>query len=221
MQSWIVINSRLKFKTLLSKMTSAYHKSNANEVNLLETELKVCEKELMEIYQTEHKLINTEIQVLKKNEEERSNSYKRLALLSIHTPPWYKFEGGWTNWTISNHKKYTKKYGYANYIENGKSDPREEVWSKISALLRHMEDDKHDWYWAIDLDILIMNGDYKIEEILDDQYDLIFTRDWNWFNAGSFFIKNSEWSKKYLRKVLDVQNPVPNFFKEQAALMVI
>jgi mannan polymerase II complex MNN10 subunit len=81
-----------------------------------------------------------------------------------------------------------------------------------------MEDDKHDWFWAIDVDIMIANGTIKAESFLDDKYELVFQRDWNWFNAGSFFIKNSEWSKQYLRKVLAVEHPNPDFFKEQAAL---
>jgi mannan polymerase II complex MNN10 subunit len=149
---------------------------------------------------------------------ERAYSNKRLGLVSIHSAPWYASEGSWSNWTISNHKQYCKKHGYSNYIENGLSDKRGAEWSKISSLLRHMEDDKHDWFWAIDVDIMITNGSIKAETFLDDNYELVYQRDWNWFNAGSFFIKNSEWSKEYLRKVLQVKKPRPHFFKEQAAL---
>lgn len=149
--------------------------------------------------------------------EIRRISRQRLGILTIHTPPYYKT---WANWTINNHHKYAKKHGYGMYIENGKSDLRKPVWSKIMALLRHMEDDRHDWYWAFDLDTMIMNATVRAEDLLDDSYDLIFQRDWNWFNAGSFFIKNSEWSKNYLRQVLNVTKPDPAYFEEQAALYV-
>jgi mannan polymerase II complex MNN10 subunit len=169
--------------------------------------------EALEILQLKNK-----IQALNDRENDREYSNKRLGLVSIHTEPWYASQGGWSNWTISNHKNYCKKHGYNNYIESGKLDERGPEWSKINSLLRHMEDDKNEWFWAIDIDILIMNNSIKAEIFLDDKYELVFQRDWNWFNAGSFFIKNSEWSKEYLRKVLAVKNPRPDFFKEQAAL---
>lgn len=55
-----------------------------------------------------------------------------------------------------------------------------------------MENDKHEWFWALDMDSLIMNASIKAENYLDDKYDLIVVKDCNGFNAGSFFIKNSE-----------------------------
>ncbi len=121
-------------------------------------------------------------------------SFKRLGILTIHTPPFYK----WAPEFIRNKKRYANKHNYRLYVEHGKSDDRHPVWSKISSLIQRMKEDKHDWFWALDVDTLILNGTVKAEDFLDDQYDLIVNRDWNWFNAGSFFIKNSEWSLKYL-----------------------
>jgi galactosyl transferase GMA12/MNN10 family len=92
--------------------------------------------------------LTAKIDNIEKEAKQRNVSQKRLGILTIHTPPYYKT---WANWTISNHKKYAKRHNYGMYIENGKSDPREPVWSKITALLRHMEDDRHDWFWALDL----------------------------------------------------------------------
>ena len=69
------------------------------------------------------------------------------------------------------------------------------------------------------MDTLFMNGNKKAQDILDDQFDMIVSDDCNMFNAGSFFIKNSEWSKQYLREVLNVTAPVPEWAQEQSALM--
>jgi hypothetical protein len=162
------------------------------------------------------RLLKREIDLKEQYQAKRLYSYRRLALLSIHTPPFYAAEGGWSNWTINNHQKYSKKYNYANYIESGKSDIRSPVWSKLSALLNRFEHDKHDWFWVIDIDILIMNGSIKAEDIVDDNYELIMCYDWNWFNAGSFFIRNSEWTKTFLKLVLNVTNPDPPYFEEQS-----
>jgi hypothetical protein len=55
-----------------------------------------------------------------------------------------------------------------------------------------MKNDKHDWYWALDMDTLIMNGAIKAEIHLDDSYDFVGAKDCNGFNAGSFFMKNTQ-----------------------------
>lgn len=140
-----------------------------------------------------------ELDAVKSKAASIKQGFKRLAILQIHTPPFYKT---WANITIDNKRKYVQKHGYGLYVEHGKLDPRHPVWSKIAALLRHMEEDRHEWFWALDLDTLIMNGDKKATDLLDDDFDMIINRDCNWFNAGSFMIKNSEWSKNYLRQGL-------------------
>jgi galactosyl transferase GMA12/MNN10 family len=67
---------------------------------------------------------------------------------------------------------------------------------------------------------MFMNGSIKAEDFLDDRYEMIVNNDWNWFNAGSFFIKNSEWSRNFLQMVVNVTKPDPDYFLEQAAIMV-
>lgn len=110
---------------------NSYRLSRLNQ-QITKSELKISDLE-------------SELAASKKILNEMAYSRKRLGILSIHTPPYYKT---WANWTIANRKKYSKKHGYGMYIENGKSDVREPVWSKIQALLRHMEDDRHDWFWV-------------------------------------------------------------------------
>jgi hypothetical protein len=118
-------------------------------------------------------------------------SNKRVGILSIHAGAGYN----WANITIDNHKRYAKKHGYSYYIENGKGaldddnkvDSRGAVWSKLSALLRHMADDKHDWFWALDMDTLFMNTTLKAEDMVDDNYDLVVNKDCNMFNGINLF----------------------------------
>ena len=82
-----------------------------------------------------------------------------------------------------------------------------------------MKENDHEWFWALDLDALIMNSTIKAETFLDDNYDLIVNDDCNGFNAGNFFIKNSAWSLEYLTQVLAWTKPEPDFYREQAAMM--
>ncbi|KAI8903724.1 hypothetical protein EDD86DRAFT_214074 [Gorgonomyces haynaldii] len=157
-------------------------------------------------------------EVIKKYEQEaldKKQGAKRLGIVTIHTPPYYS----WANLSIPNKKKYAKKHGYGLYIEHGKSDERHPVWSKLTSLLQHMEEDKHEWFWALDIDALIINGNKKATDVLDDNYDLIVQSDCNMFNAGSFMIKNSEWSKEYLKRVLKIEKPTIEGLREQSAMM--
>ena len=64
-----------------------------------------------------------------------------------------------------------------------------------------------------------MNGNYKVEWLLDDHYDFIGSIDCVGFNAGSFLIRNNQWSREYLDKVMAIKFPQPAEFKEQSALM--
>jgi hypothetical protein len=120
---------------------------------------------------------------------------KRLGILTIHTPEYYK----WSPLAIKNKIDYANKHNYRFYVEHGKSDNRHPVWSKISSLIQRMTEESHEWYWALDLDTVIMNFTIPADIYLDDKYDVIVVKDCNGYNAGSFFIKNSEWSLSYLK----------------------
>jgi hypothetical protein len=135
--------------------------------------------------------LRQELENIKGEISARQYSNKRVGILSIHAGAGYN----WASIAIDNHKRYAKKHGYAYYIENGKGalddvnkvDSRPAVWSKLSALLRHMADDKHDWYWALDMDTLFMNTTIKAEDMLDDNYDLVVNNDCNMFNGTYIF----------------------------------
>jgi hypothetical protein len=135
--------------------------------------------------------LKKELDIIKAEISARQYSNKRVGILTIHAGAGYS----WAHITIDNHKRYAKKHGYSYYIENGKGaldddnkvDPRPAVWTKLSALLRHMADDKHDWYWALDMDTLFMNSTVKAEDMLDDNYDLVVNNDCNMFNGIHMF----------------------------------
>lgn len=72
------------------------------------------------------------------------------------------------------------------------------MWTKITGLLQLMFENDHEWFWALDLDTMIMDGDFPVDELTDDGFDLVVNRDCNWFNAGSFLIRNNEWTRNFL-----------------------
>jgi hypothetical protein len=59
----------------------------------------------------------------------------------------------------------------------------------------------YDWVFWLDADAWITNYDIKLETILPRQgsADFVVTQDINGPNAGSWLLRNSDWSRKFLK----------------------
>lgn len=115
--------------------------------------------------------------------------------------------------SIVNKQQYCVKHGYElNYSTNVfielKQDSYNLAWAKIKLLLDQLEN--YDWLFWIDMDAIIMNDNIHLEQLIDDRYSLIITKDHNFLNAGVFLIKNSEWSKQLLSTVWARRNKYDN-----------
>jgi hypothetical protein len=67
---------------------------------------------------------------------------------------------------------------------------------------------------------MITNFTIKIEDKIIPEYDLIIATDCNEINNDSFLIKNSEWSKNYLKQIVELEPKYRNhFFYEQQAMI--
>lgn len=104
-----------------------------------------------------------------------------------------------------NKAAYCARHAYT-FIErtDGFAPSRPAAWSKIRFLkeaLRH-----HDWVFWSDADSLIMNGAIRLEEFVDDSYDLILTHEdlgqgvYN-ANTGQMLIRHGKWSTRFLDDV--------------------
>ena len=95
--------------------------------------------------------------------------------------------------------QYASKHGYdVIYFDQKIDDTRPAQWSKVKAV-EHVLDD-YEWVWWIDIDALIMNRDIKLESIVDETADIIFTENkYSVISNGSSFYKNSEITKNFLR----------------------
>ncbi|KAG9304755.1 hypothetical protein G9A89_003929 [Geosiphon pyriformis] len=112
--------------------------------------------------------------------------------------------------TFENKKKYAQKFGYILAIKKMKEQARAPTWAKIPALLETMEDlPSVDWLWWIDASAIITNSSLPITTNILHQIDsthyedrqLLIGYDCFGINTGSFLIRNSAWSKKFLRTV--------------------
>jgi len=108
--------------------------------------------------------------------------------------------------SAENKKAYAEKWGYDFVVQRERIDKNREMhWAKITTLIDVVP--RYDWVFWTDADSLVMNYEKKIDEHLDDRYDVIFNEDENGLNSGHFFIKNTQWSLDFLRESYSIYPP--------------
>jgi hypothetical protein len=120
---------------------------------------------------------------------------------------------------------YSLKHGYGMIAQTVALDQQREIaWSKIKLVQNHLfsSKTKHHWTWLVDLDTLIMNPNITLEGIVDPSYDIVISEDCNGLNTGSILFRNSDWTRRFLDELYDLNDPtiVPdvNTLWEEAAI---
>jgi hypothetical protein len=122
---------------------------------------------------------------------------------------------------LKNREFYSARYKYQMVTANDLIDKtRPTAWSKLKAMDHHLYN--YDYLMYIDMDIVIMNFDLKIEDFIQkaisfsfsssQQYtsttstktlsvepDFIMTEDWNGVNTGVWIVKNTGFSHWFLQ----------------------
>ena len=134
--------------------------------------------------------------------------------------------------SFRNHEKYAFTHGYSishvfynrvpSYKRKIDKITLHPIYTKMLAILEAFEDEPilPLWIWMLDDDIVIMNETLKLDRVLVaakdersrqnltmDECNFIIGQDCNGINAGSFFIKNTEWSKELMRRALEFEDP--------------
>lgn len=93
----------------------------------------------------------------------------------------------------------------------------EKIFFVLDVMKKHPE---VEWIWWTGTDAMITNFTTKIEDKIDEDYELILATDCNEINNDSFLIKNSEWGQAYMQGIIDVMpNYVNHYFYEQQAMI--
>ena len=113
-------------------------------------------------------------------------------------------------------KDYCKLHGYDFvYYDRNLCPDKHPVWAKIPAVLNII--DKYDYVFWVDADAVIANKDFKVETLFGEK-DIYVSVDIKGINFGIFAVKNSETSKKFLKKIYEMYPLYFNkVFKEQQA----
>jgi hypothetical protein len=124
---------------------------------------------------------------------------------------------------------YAEKWNYDVYISKETVDAsRHPNWSKIKMLQTLLDEGKYDWYVWLDDDLIITNPQISIESLIQkygkepvhfiigahktvpvDMYDV---------NTGVFIVRQSEWSKEFLRQIWAMGTAEKYLVWEQSAV---
>src|SRR4051812_42125690 len=101
----------------------------------------------------------------------------RIALLELYTPELCELARA----ADYNKRDYCALHGYDLIIERQTLDPaRPGVWSKILALIKHLE--RYEWVLWTDIDALIMDLAARLEPLCDPAFEVIITQDMHGIN---------------------------------------
>jgi hypothetical protein len=103
-----------------------------------------------------------------------------------------------------NKQPYCEQHGYGLFAKtNNFATGKEIYFDKIRYNLEVLENNPDlKWIWWLDCDAVITNFNKTIEEYCDDNYDFVVTLDRYALNNGSYFLKNSELGRQFLRDIL-------------------
>ncbi len=122
---------------------------------------------------------------------------------------------------IDSKRAYCDMHGYDFFCASESLDPtRHVVWSKILFIKEVMNQGTYDWIFWTDADAVICNPTIKLEDLIDDNFDVIISKDFYGINAGHFFIKCCDWSLAFLDKVYRHTDCINHIWREQRAIIV-
>jgi hypothetical protein len=103
--------------------------------------------------------------------------------------------------SLGNKGRYCRRHGYRFVHSTGVSDPAvHPIWENIPMLLRELP--SCDWLFWVDANSVVMNGAIKLEEFIDDDFDLILGECEGGAFGRQLLVKNSGWSKQFLEKAV-------------------
>jgi hypothetical protein len=129
-----------------------------------------------------------------------------ISLLSFYTPEYQPL----ANVTLPNKQEYCDKLEYLHLVKTTPYGNKDNYYAfqRIQYLRDLLFASENDLEAVLVLNIhtMVMNFNTKIESFLDNEHDFYICKDVNGINAGTFLIKKSDWSKKWLDFILSKES---------------
>lgn len=128
------------------------------------------------------------------------------------------------NISLANKKEYCDIWNYSLYLLTDKEIRLPIFYAKYETMmfayniLNNTSD--LDWLWVLDIDTVITNYTKPLDNYVDNDYHFIIATDFNEINAGSYFVRNSEQGKAFLKSLLDQFDKYSKLYgREQQAII--
>lgn len=109
----------------------------------------------------------------------------------------------------ANREEYCNIHGYS--YERKFGELTHYCYDKYDFVYKLLVEDKYDYVWWTDADGLITNFSNRIEDYVKDKKDFIISEDVNGINDGSFIVRNTDESIKFLKEILDNKEKYSKF----------
>lgn len=128
------------------------------------------------------------------------------------------------NLTLPSKVDYCKTHGYDFYLQEKDFDYSKKIaWARIKTIIEKIKENKWDWILYLDADTMICNHTIRLENLIDDNYDIIVSRNFSKqeyeINCGVMLVKCSDWSLKFLENLYTKSEFYDHVWAEQAAMM--
>lgn len=146
----------------------------------------------------------------------------KIALLTHYLPTKDDDYQKLADLTIPNRDDYCKKHGYQHIVQCG---AYKDVSLYYAVQRIHLiwdifnKQDSPDLIWVLNVQAVITNSRHKITNFIDDEHDFFIHADINGLNAGSFIIRKSEWSKKWLDFIIEKSADNSHCWHEQKIMI--
>ncbi|KAL7746256.1 hypothetical protein RI367_008397 [Sorochytrium milnesiophthora] len=149
---------------------------------------------------------------------------KDLAIVTIVSDP----EVDLSKVSMADKQSYADKHGYTFIADPPSVPSRRIAWSKFVSAIRAF-DAGYEWVWLLDLDTVITNQEIQIHRLTQfvqqspANYSMIVAQDCNDINAGSLFLRNTQWSRDFLLVANNTwgtpEVPEDHVYQEQQAIL--
>lgn len=122
---------------------------------------------------------------------------KKIAIVTLFDSNYLEI----SKYSIQNKLAYCKKYGYDfHYFDEYLNKTQSWDWNKMSVVHRILETNKYEWVWWINIDSIILNFEIRLDTILDNECQMIFTKNHdNIITTDSCFFKNTNLVKNFIK----------------------
>ncbi len=125
---------------------------------------------------------------------------------------------------------YCKRWGYTpvHFLQPERTQESRDTeghnqwygFAKIKRILEVLETGLYDWVFFTECDSLITNHDIKLEDIVDNNYHILLTSNFDGINMGHVFARNTPEAKAYLELIYSLYGKYRTCgYAEQQAVM--